>query len=198
MRGFDRLLNPLRRALAHIVTRAVVTLVNDAAKMQALQVSLLADEQLDDVEHWQPYGFTAHPLAGAEALVLAVGGHRAHSVVVSCADRRYRLLGMKGGEVAIYTDEKDKIHLKRGRVIDIETMTLNVKADNAVNYQTATFTVAASERVVFQTPTITQTGTIISEGDQIAGGVSQINHPHKDTMPAVNQQSGPPIPGGGA
>src|SRR5690606_3924594 len=104
---------PLRRGLASVVARGVVMLVNDAAKMQALQVRVMADEVLDDVEHWQPYGFSAHPLGGAEALVLAVGGHRAHSVVVSCGDRRYRLTGMQGGEVAIYTDEKDKIHLKR-------------------------------------------------------------------------------------
>ncbi|SED37398.1 phage baseplate assembly protein V [Pseudomonas anguilliseptica] len=173
----------MRRGLAHIVTRAVVSLVNDAAKMQALQVSLLADEQLDNVEHWQPYGFTAHPLAGAEALVLAVGGHRAHSVVVSCADRRYRLVGMQGGEVAIYTDEKDKIHFKRGRVIDIETHTLNIKAATGVH---------------FDTPEITSTGKIVSAGDQIADGVSQINHVHEDTMPAVDQQSGKPLPGGGA
>jgi phage baseplate assembly protein V len=181
MRGIDRLLNPLRRGLAHIVTRAVVTLVNDAAKMQTLQVSLLADEQLDGVEHWQPYGFTANPLAGAEALVLAVGGHRAHSVVVSCGDRRYRLTGMQDGEVAMYTDEKDKIHFKRGRVIDIETSTLNIQAATAVN---------------FDTPQITTTGKIVSAGDQVAAGVSQVNHPHENTMPAVGQQSGKRMAGG--
>lgn len=182
MRGLDRMLNPLRRGLAHMVTRAVVSLVNDAAKMQALQISLLADEQLDGVEHWQPYGFTANPLAGAEALVLSVGGHRAHSVVVSCADRRYRLVGMQGGEVALYTDEKDKIHFKRGRVIDIETHTLNIKAATAVN---------------FDTPEITTTGRIVSAGDQIAAGVSQAGHEHDDTMPADGQKSGKPIPAGG-
>ena len=176
MRGsLDRVLNPLRRGLAHIVTRAVVTLVNDAAKMQALQVSLLADEQLDGVEHWQPYGFTAHPLAGAEALVLSVGGHRAHSVVVSCADRRYRLVGMEGGEVAIFTDEKDKIHFKRGRVIDIETHTLNIQAATAVN---------------FDTPLITSTGRIESAGDQVAGDISQIEHVHGGVQSGPSQTGG--------
>ena len=87
----DRTLGPIRRRLAHLVARAVVTLVNDATKMQTLQLGLLADEALDGAEHWQPYGFTYKPHAGAEALVLAVGGHRAHSVVIACADRRYRL-----------------------------------------------------------------------------------------------------------
>lgn len=181
MRGIERLLRPLRRGLASVVARGVVMLVNDAAKMQALQVRVMADEVLDDVEHWQPYGFSAHPLGGAEALVLAVGGHRAHSVVVSCGDRRYRLTGMEGGEVAIYTDEKDKIHLKRGRVIEVETHTLNIKAADSVN---------------FDTPTITQTGQIVAQQDVVAANVSLIQHLHDDVQPGEGQ-SGAPIAGGG-
>lgn len=179
MQGIDRLLRPLRRGLAQIVTRAVVTLVNDAAKMQTLQLSLLADETLDGAEHWQPYGYTAVPHAGAEALVVSVGGHRAHSVVIACGDRRYRITGMEAGEVAIYTDEKDKIHLKRGRVIDIETHTLNIKAATAVN---------------FDTPQINTTGKIVSQGDQVAGGISQIEHIHD--LPGGSQTL--PPAGGGA
>lgn len=176
MQGIDRLLRPLRRGLAQIVTRAVVTLVNDAAKMQTLQISLLADEHLDGVEHWQPYGFTAVPLAGAEALVVSVGGHRAHSVVVACGDRRYRITGMQGGEVAIYTDEEDKIHFKRGRVIDMETHTLNIKAATAVN---------------FDTPQINTTGKIVSAGDQVAGGISQMHHKTSGVMPGSGQSGDP-------
>jgi phage baseplate assembly protein V len=178
MAAIDRLLNPLRRGLAHIVARAVVTLVNDAAKMQTLQIGILKNETMDGVEHWQGYGLTVVPHPGAEALVLAAGGHRAHSVVISCADRRYRLVGLKSGEVALYTDEKDKIHLKRGRVIEIETMTLQVKAGTAVHYDT---------------PLITTTGRIVAQGDVIGAGVSLVTHPHKDTQPATGQQSGRPI-----
>lgn len=176
MKGIDRLLRPLRRGLAQMVTRAVVTLVNDAAKMQTLQLSLLADETLDGAEHWQQYGFTAVPHAGAEALVVSVGGHRAHSVVIACGDRRYRITGMEAGEVAIYTDEEDKIHLKRGRVIDIETHTLNIKAATAVN---------------FDTPLITSTGRIESDGDQVAGGISQVGHVHGGVMAGPSQTGVP-------
>lgn len=176
MQGIDRLLRPLRRGLAQIVTRAVVTLVNDAAKMQTLQLSLLADETLDGAEHWQQYGYTAVPHAGAEALVVSVGGHRAHSVVVACGDRRYRITGMEAGEVAIYTDEADKIHLKRGRVIDIETQTLNIKAATAVN---------------FDTPLITSTGRIESDGDQVAVGISQVTHVHGGVTSGPSQTGVP-------
>lgn len=180
MRTIERMLLPIRRRVALMVSRAVVTLVNDAAKMQTLQLSILDGETLDGAEHWQQYGWACVPHAGAEALVVAVGGHRAHSVVVSCGDRRYRLTGLKGGEVAIYTDEQDKIHFKRGRVIEVETLTLNVKAATSVNYDT---------------PLLTTTGDIVADGDVIAGGVSLRNHLTSDVQPGTGQ-SGAPVGGG--
>ena len=95
------------------------------------------------------------------------------------ADRRYRLQALANGEVAIYTDEGDKIHFKRGRIIDIETATLNIRASSAVN---------------FDTPVINQTGKIISTGDQLAGGISQIKHVHVGVQ-AGNGQTGAPAGG---
>jgi len=176
MQAGNRILGPIRRRLAHLVARAVVTLVNDAAKMQTLQLGLLADEALDGAEHWQPYGFTYKPHAGAEALVLAVGGHRAHSVVIACADRRYRLTGLEDGEVALYTDEGDKVHFKRDRVIEVVTGTLNISASTAVN---------------FDTPVINTTGQILSAGDQVAGGISQIGHTHGAVQTGSDSSGGP-------
>ena len=166
-------------ALTNFLARGVVALSNSASKLQSLQLRLLAGEVKDQVEHLEPYGFTACPLDGAEALAGFIGGDRSHGVVIVVSDRRYRIQGLKSGEVAIYTDEGDKIHLKRGRVIDIETQTLNIKATTGVN---------------FDTPEITQTGRIVSQGDQVAGGVSQINHPHGDVQ-FGNGQGGPPIGG---
>lgn len=166
-------------ALTNFLARGVVALSNSASKLQSLQLRLLAGEVKDQVEHLEPYGFTACPLDGAEALAGFIGGDRSHCVVIVVSDRRYRLQGLKSGEVAIYTDEGDKIHLKRGRIIDIETQTLNIKATTGVN---------------FDTPEITQTGRIVSQGDQVAGGVSQIDHPHGGVQ-ASDGQSGPPIGG---
>lgn len=164
--------------LKQMIARGVVAMVDSARKLQTLQLRLTADEVKDGVEHFEPYGYTSCPLPGAEHLTVFPGGDRSHGITLVVADRRYRLPNLKGGEVALYTDEGDFIHLKRGRIIDIETETLNIKAAQGVH---------------FDTPTITQTGSIESVGDQIAGGVSQINHPHKDTMPAEGYQSGPPV-----
>ena len=169
----------MRNGLANILARGVVALGNSASKLQSLQLRLLAGEVKDNVEHLEPYGFTACPLVGAEALAGFIGGDRSHGVVIVVADRRFRLQGLKPGEVALYTDEGDKFHFKRGRVIDLETVTLNVKASDSVN---------------FDTPLIRATGRIESAGDQVAGGISQMEHLHGGVEKG-DKQSGPPVGG---
>jgi len=164
----------------NMLARGTVVLVDALKKMQSLQMRLTAGELKDNAEHFEPYGFTSNPLAGAEVLTAFIGGDRSHAVVLVAADRRFRIQSLKPGEVAIYTDEGDKIHFKRGRIIDIETGTLNIKATTAVN---------------FETPVINQTGQIVSAGDQLAGGISQINHVHTGVQ-AGSGQSGAPAAGG--
>jgi phage baseplate assembly protein V len=102
-----------------MVSRAVVSLVNDALKMQALQVTMMAGQTPDDAEHFQHYGFTSVPLPGAEGIALAVGGSTGHTVVINVDDRRYRIKALPGGEVCLYDDLEHKVHLTRdGIVID--------------------------------------------------------------------------------
>lgn len=167
--------------LLKLLVRGTVVLTAAGKKMQAQQMRLTAGEVKDNLEHFEPYGFTSHAQAGAEGITAFLGGDRSHGVVLVVADRRYRLQALEAGEVALYTDEGDKIHFKRGRIIDIDTQTLNIRAGVAVN---------------FETPQITQTGRILSDGDQVAGGISQIEHAHGGVMPG-NGQSGAPVGGGG-
>ncbi|MFJ2713849.1 phage baseplate assembly protein V [Pseudomonas sp. NPDC087346] len=162
--------------LTRLLARGTVVLANSASKLQSLQMRLTAGEVNDDMEHFEPYGFTSSPLAGAEGVVTFIGGDRSHAIALVVADRRYRLQSLQSGEVAIYTDEGDKIHFKRGRVIDIETATLNIRASSAVN---------------IDTPVINQTGKIVSTGDQIAGGISQTNHMHVGVQPGSGQTGAP-------
>jgi len=165
--------------LTRLLARGTVVLANSASKLQSLQMRLTAGEVNDDMEHFEPYGFTSNPLAGAEGIATFLGGDRSHAVVLVVADRRYRLQSLAQGEVALYTDEGDRIHFKRGRVIDIETGTLTIRASQGVN---------------IDTPTLTQSGRIISSGDQVAGGVSQMQHVHPGVQPG-NGQTGAPAGG---
>lgn len=114
-----RALAPYARRLGNLLARGVVSVVNAGAKMQALQVKLLAGEVKDGVEHFEPYGFTAHPKPGAEAVGVFFDGDRSHGAVIVVADRRFRLTGLAPGEAALYDDQGQKIHLTRaGIVID--------------------------------------------------------------------------------
>lgn len=170
----------MRQGLANVLARGVVALGNAASKLQTLQLTLLAGEVKDGVEHLEPYGFTSAPHPGAEALVGFINGDRSHGVTLVVADRRFRLQGLKPGEVALYTDEGDFFHFKRDRIVDLVTGTFNIKATKAVN---------------IDTPLIKTTGRIESDGDQVAAGVSQIEHPH-DGVQKGTDQSGPPLGGG--
>lgn len=120
---FERILRPLRQAVRLVVGRGVLLLVNDALKLQGLQVSLLAGEVREDVERFQDYGFTSHPHPGAEVAAVSVAGNRDHVLVLAVDDRRYRLQGLQQGEVAIYTDEGDRVLLKRGGIVEVQAAT---------------------------------------------------------------------------
>lgn len=119
MSEMSRPLSSLARRIRLMAGRAVVSLIDDATKLQGVQVQLLEGEVRDEVERFQQYGLTSVPLAGAEGVYLSLNGSRDHGVVISVDDRRYRLAGLAGGEVAIYDDQGQKVHLKRsGMVID--------------------------------------------------------------------------------
>ncbi|MGC3891291.1 phage baseplate assembly protein V [Pseudomonas urmiensis] len=152
------------KPMKNFITRGVVALVDAGRKLQGLQMRLTADEVKDGMEHFEPYGFTSNPQAGAEGLAAFLNGDRSHGVVICVSDRRFRLQGLESGEVALYTDEGDFLHFKRGRVIEVETAIFKVKAATAVE---------------FDTPVIRTTGLIESEGDQIAAGVSTSLHVHE-------------------
>lgn len=157
MRALAKFKDSIGRRLAQLVSRAVIQMVNDAGGLQELQVQALADELLDRVERFQQYGLTTVPLPGAEGLLLSVGGSRSNAVIIAVDDRRYRLQALEGGEVALYTDEGDFIHLKRGNVIAMKTTTLEVDAAQS-NFS----------------------GDIFAAGDVCAGNVFLRGHVHPE------------------
>jgi len=127
--ALQRLLEPIRRRLALLMGKGIVTLSKEDQGNQRLQVQLLADEVRDDMERLQEYGFTSRPLSGAEAVVLFPNGSRELGLVIAIDDRRYRLQPLEEGEVALYTDEGDKVHMKRGGTIEIVAASM-VKVDS--------------------------------------------------------------------
>lgn len=175
MSALQRALRPLAQRIQLMVARAVVQLVNDATKLQGLQITLLADEVRGDVERFQQYGMTSHPHPGAEAIAASVAGNRDHVVVLAVDDRRYRLTGLERGEVALYTDEGDTIVLKRGGVVEV----------------TAATKVRLVTPLVECTGDVAVAGTVTAGVDVVAAGVSLVGHVHGGVDEGT-QESGPP------
>lgn len=111
----------VRRALGGIrqAFRGLGNLVNSTPAIQLVDGEGLADEQLRAMELMQHYGITSVPPAGFAYIALPVGGKTAHSVVVATEHATFRLKALANGEVAIYDDQGQKVHLTRaGIVID--------------------------------------------------------------------------------
>lgn len=111
LRQVGMMLRPIAARVANGVSRAVVQLVDDATKLQLLQVGALAGETLDEAEHHQPYGFSSVPLAGAEAVVVFPNGDRSHPLVVTVSDRRYRPTAGEPGEVTVHNHNGASVRL---------------------------------------------------------------------------------------
>jgi phage baseplate assembly protein V len=118
------------RKLRNLVARGVVSLVNDGLKMQECQIKLLAGELIDKAERPQNSGFTSHPHPEAECFVVFADGERGHPLALVVDDRRYRVKGLKQGEVCIYTDEGDTVTFKRGNRMEVKTKHAVVEAED--------------------------------------------------------------------
>lgn len=119
----DMMIKPLRARVYNIVSRGVLEMAKDEKGMQVLKAAILAGENRDDIEYFQDYGFTSVPKSGSEVLVVCPQGNREHMIAVKVADRTVRLKGLAEGEVAVYTDEGDKIHFKRGGTTELVSST---------------------------------------------------------------------------
>lgn len=88
--------------------RGIIIEVKEGA-IKRFSASGRAEEEIDDRELFQHYGFTSRAAAGAETIIIGGG-----AVYFSIAedDRRYRL-SVESGEVAIYDDQGQKVHLAR-------------------------------------------------------------------------------------
>lgn len=107
---------------------------NTHGSLIGVEMEGLAGEPVSG-ELFQHYGFSSAPLAGAEYVVIPIGGSTNHAIVIASEDGRYRLQ-LQDGEVSLYTDEGSYIHMQRGRVIEVVADELLFKVKNKVRIET--------------------------------------------------------------
>ena len=103
--------------LRNLIAIGVARLFYPDKPLQQVQVDIREGETRDGLEHVMPYGFAHLPLEGAEALSVFPGGDKGFGLVVSVYDRRYRFALDKPGEVALYDDLGQAVHLTRDGII---------------------------------------------------------------------------------
>ena len=99
----------LKRLIQNVVKTGVVR-ATQANKMQGVSVETQVDHDAAEIQHYEPFGFTSHPKAKAEAIVLDVRGTD-QSICIMVADSRYRLTTLDEGEVALYNEAGSVVKL---------------------------------------------------------------------------------------
>ena len=144
--------------------------------IQRVNASAWGDGTIENRELIQHYGYTSRPKAGAEVIFIRQGGQ---FIAIGSDDRRYRI-SLEDGEVALYTDEGDKIHLKRNRIIEIiggekiiaSTKVAEINASESATITSPEVTVVASTKVTLDTPTTECTGDLAVTGNVTAANVT--------------------------
>lgn len=93
----------------------IKTFTSRKGKSQKWDGSGRPGEEFEARESIQQYGLASSPPAGSDGVALKVG----NSVYLIASDNRKYRLDTKPGEIGIYTDEGDNIHLKRGHEIEV-------------------------------------------------------------------------------
>lgn len=152
--------------IRRLAGRALVRRVTYANKIRYLQIQQEGGVPVDDIEHFEPFGFTSHPLPNSEAIVLAFNGNGSHAIGLLVGDQRYRLV-IAEGESAIYNNFGDKVHIKKDRTISVEAA-VKVIIDTPEVEMTGKLTVAQS----ITAGTYMSAGTYISATTNVLAGAN--------------------------
>jgi phage gp45-like len=108
------------------IKRVTVEDTNEDPLFRESTLSLYTEEKQKEIEHMEPYGFSsrvkkptgeANNKKKAEGLMVFTGGNRSHGVLIVNGDRRYRLRGLKEGELALFDDQGQQVHFTRDGIV---------------------------------------------------------------------------------
>lgn len=137
--------------------RGRITLVDDTGGTQTAQVVLGPLETRDGMPRMAEYGFASNLPADTDAVVVCLGGDRSRGIIIATGHQIYRLKGLKTGEVAIYDDLGQKVHLTRtGIVVDGGGLPVTVQNTPSITHDSPT---------VHCTGNLTVDGSIVAQGD---------------------------------
>lgn len=158
-----------RRVQTLISRGRIYAPANDSGNVQMLQITLNDLEIRDNTPRLAEYGFTSVPLPpdwppgqpkpgyGCDALVLFVSGDRSNGVIIATGDQRYRLKNLAPGEVALYDDQGQIVHLSRDRIHLSSPKEVRIEGPKVKVHATAELALDCQGNGVIWTPSVIQT-----------------------------------------
>lgn len=156
-------------------------------RLQRMQLRGLAGELLEDIEHFQQFGFTSAPPEGSELVVIPIGGKTSQCIVVACENGRYRFRLQQPGEAALYNKDGDYVWIRDGRIVEIKAQQ-KVKVDAPAAEFTGDVTIAGNLTV---TGNITGASVADAYGSMQQMRVVYNGHTHHENN-AVNGNTNTP------
>lgn len=93
-------------------------MITDSGGRQTAQVEATKGELISGMERMQEYGMSSYPpTEGTDCLVAFLGGIREQGMIIVAENRRFRIKGLEQGEVAIFDDLGNVVHLQREQVL---------------------------------------------------------------------------------
>ncbi|MCP2041788.1 phage baseplate assembly protein V [Neisseria sp. HSC-16F19] len=184
--------------------RGKISRTQSGGGVQRIQLEGLAGETVQDLEHAEQFGFTAHPPAGSDCVVVPLGGKTSHGIIVTTTNGAYRITGLAEGETAVYNQDGAKIVLKQGKIIEIDCSQLVIRAEQGISMSapagmeidapnvrcTAEITaqgqingngglsIQGGNGAVFTGPVRQTGGSYTTDQDVVASGISLSGHDH--------------------
>lgn len=204
------------KLIRSILGRGVLSVSNEDTKLRSIDAEYLPGELLGGLEHFEPYGFGSRAFAGSEVLSVFFNGDRSHGVVLITADRRYRLK-LEEGEVAVFDDQGQKIHLKRDGIFVSTPKNLTAAVGGNFDATVTGTSKIKTQSLTIDSPDTTVTGnltvqklitgtggmtisggdgaavdgSLTTTGDVTAGNISLQNHTHTGVQPGSGNTGQP-------
>lgn len=155
MPTIQKLLNPIRRRIQLMFDRALVTTVNNSLKRQNLQLTVLNDEQVNDVERFIDYGVISYPPDGSEALIACPGGNRSAMVAVVVDDKSTRPTGGEQGDSGLYHLEGHQFLLTKDGTFNLSGKQFNINLEQEIVITVPSVRIVADETTIDGKLTVT-------------------------------------------
>jgi phage gp45-like len=128
-------LDRLWRRVLMAVMPVKITATDDSGPVHRAQVRGFAPETIDHMPVSQIYGLASHAMPGSDGVAVFLTGDRSSGVIIATGNQQYRLRDLAVGEVALYDNVGNIVHLHTDGTIKITCPTMVTIEAQAVNIE---------------------------------------------------------------